>query len=80
MLYQNWRDMLTPEERALINRWTMYGSDCLAKVGRRWDSGVPGAPLTRTKKAADEYLTRFVCDTLPLRCRERIESERTRPC
>ena len=69
----NWRDFVTDDERDITNRWSMFGSAVIAKVGSRWDSGVPGAPLFRTKTAAHDFLTRFVCDAIPLRCVERAQ-------
>lgn len=61
-------ELMIVEERDLTNRWSMWGSDCISKVGRFWDSGVPSAPLFKTKKVAWEYLTQFVCSAVPLRC------------
>lgn len=72
-LPNNWRDFVTVEERDLSNRLSMWGSDCIAKVGRMWDSQVPGMPLFKTKTAAHDALERFVCDAIPMRCVERIE-------
>jgi hypothetical protein len=73
MAYPNgWRDHVTTEERDITNRWSMFGSDCIGKVGRRWDSQVPGMPLCATKGEAYEALTRFVCDMIPLRCMDRM--------
>ena len=72
-LPNNWRDYVTDDERSLQNRLSMWGSDCISKVGKRfWDSGVPGAPLFKTKTAAHDYLETFVCDMIHLRCVERI--------
>jgi hypothetical protein len=70
-LPQNWRDHVTEEERQISNRWSMYGNDCIQKVGRFWDSTVPGYPLCKTRKEAYEALSRFVCDAIPLRCANR---------
>lgn len=69
----NWREYITADERHLTNTWSMWGSDCHPKIGRMWDSLVPGAPLFKTKREAHEYLTNFVCDMIPLRCLARIE-------
>lgn len=74
-LPDNWRDFVTDEERSLTNRWSMWGSDCIQKVGLRWDSNVPGAPLFKTRKAAHDFLSTFVCDAIPLRCLQRIEAK-----
>ena len=65
---------MTVAERDLTNRWMRYGSDVHSKVGKKWDSCVPGAPLFTTKKAANDFLTAFVCDSIPLRCAERAEA------
>ena len=70
----NWREFVTVDERDLTNRWSMWGSDCLTKVGRLWDSQVPGAPLFRTKREAGDFLSTFVCDAIPQRCIERAET------
>lgn len=67
-------DWHTDEERDITARWSMWGWSSIAKVRSRWDSGVPGAPLFKTKKEAHEFLTRFVCDAIPLRCLERFEA------
>lgn len=69
----NWRDYITDEERQITNRWMMHGWDSITKVNSLWDSGVPGAPLFKTKTAAHGHLTQFVCDAIPLRCVERME-------
>jgi len=74
VLPDNWRDFRTVDERNLSNRWLMWGSDCIGKVGRRWDSNVPGVPLFKTKKAASDALDIFVCDAIPLRCWERAQA------
>ena len=73
-LPENWRDLRTVDERVLENRLSLWGSDCINKVGRMWDSGVPGMPLFKTKKAAHDALETFVCDAIPLRCWERAAS------
>lgn len=67
-------DWWTDEERDISNRWSMWGWASIRKVRSRWDSGVPGAPFDKTKTAAHERLTRFVCEAIPLRCLERFES------
>lgn len=71
--HPRWREYVTVEERDLTNRWSMHGWASIQKIGRKWDSGVPGAPLFKTKTEAHEYLSRFVCDMIPLRCHERAE-------
>ncbi len=70
----NWREYETTDERDLTARWMRFGWTMLQKVGRHWDSCVPGAPLFKTKKAAGAFLDRFVCDAIPLRCAERSEA------
>ena len=67
-----WQDYLTAEERSITNRWAMGGDSCIGKVRSRWDSTVPGAPFFRTKSAAFDFLTRFVCDSIPIRCKLRM--------
>jgi hypothetical protein len=69
---EGWRDYITSDERDLTNRWSMWGHDCHQKVGKLWDSLVPGMPLCKTRKEAHEKLTRFVCDAIPLRCLQRM--------
>ncbi len=71
-LPQNWREYLSEEEKHIMTRWSMWGSDCLYKVGSQWNSNIPGMPLFKTKKAAGDALDRFVCDSIPLRCVQRI--------
>jgi len=71
-LPEGWRDYITDDERQLMNRWAMHGWDCIAKVGRKWDSNVPGAPLFSTKTLAHDFLTTFVCEAIPRRCVERM--------
>jgi hypothetical protein len=71
-LPEGWRDHITTDERDLTNRWSMWGSDCIGKIGRKWDSNVPGAPYFKTKREAEEFLSRFVCDMIPLRCLHRM--------
>lgn len=71
-LPDGWRDYMTEDERNLSNHLSMWGSDCIPKVGRLWDSLVPGMPFFRTKKAAYAALSTFVCDMIPLRCVERM--------
>jgi hypothetical protein len=74
-LPMGWRDYETADERALAARWSMFGIDMIQKVGRKWDSMVPGAPLFSTKRAAHDFLSTFVCDAIPRRCLERIEQK-----
>jgi hypothetical protein len=75
-LPDGWRERMTDDERALVNRWARGCDWCVSKVGRRhWDSSVPGAPLFKTRKAAYEFLSRFVCEAIPRRCIERMEAE-----
>ena len=70
---EGWRDYMTVDERNLSNHWSMWGSDCIRKVGKRyWDSNVPGAPLFKTKREASDYLDRFVCDAILARCIDRL--------
>jgi hypothetical protein len=71
-LPNNWRDFITDEERHLTNIWSMWGSDCHPKVGKGWDSLVPGMPYCKTKKEAHQKLSTFVCDMIPLRCLQRM--------
>lgn len=73
-LPDDWRSFETVDERNLTNQWSMWGWSCIQKVGRKWDSMVPGAPLFKTKTEAHEFLTRFVCDVIPMRCLERAEA------
>ena len=75
ILPEGWRDHITPEERDLTNHWSMYGWACIQKVGSKWDSMVPGAPLFKTKTAAHDFLSNFVCDAIPLRCIQRMGLE-----
>lgn len=65
-------DHYTDAERAIETRWMRWGSDCLQKIGRKWDSTVPGAPLFATKREALVFLTRYVTEALPLRALERF--------
>ena len=74
-LRDGWRDHITVDERNLSNQWSMFGDRCISKVGKRWDSHVPAAPYFKTKKAAYEFLSRFVCDMIPLRCMERMDHQ-----
>jgi len=70
-LPDNWRDYITTEERNASNRWSMYGNGCITKIGRKWDSTAPGAPLFKTKSEAYEFLSTFVCDVIPQNCAKR---------
>ena len=73
--HPNWRDHVTDDDRDLTNRW-MRGIDwCVSKVGRKWNSGVPKAPLFKTKREAYEFVTRYVCDAIPIRCSILAEAE-----
>ena len=71
-LPQNWREFITDAERDLTNRWSMFGWDCISKVGGQWDSQVPGAPLFKTKTEAHDFLSTFVCDVIPQHCLDRM--------
>lgn len=66
-------DWLTDDERSFINRWSMWGHDICAKVGRHWDSSVPGAPLFKTRSEAYDFASTFVCESLKRRALERYE-------
>jgi len=74
-LPENWRDFITPDERHLTNQWSRWGHDCHPRIGKKWDSLVPGMPYFTTRKAAHEALTRFICDMIPLRCLQRMGLE-----
>lgn len=72
-LPSNWRDYLTDDERRVMAHYSRFGSDCISKIGRMWQTPVEAAPLFKTKTAANDFMDKFVCETIPLRCYERAE-------
>jgi hypothetical protein len=72
-------DVMGPDDRAAVERWRTLGEKAPIKVGKRWDSCVPGMPFFPTRREAAGALRRFVEEALPLRLALAEEHEDANP-